>query len=44
MNEQMLSSALALVYIGNEFNMMIEGNADQISEERFIKAVEFGQW
>ncbi|MDR1527998.1 MAG: polyribonucleotide nucleotidyltransferase [Puniceicoccales bacterium] len=43
-NEQMFSSTLDLIYVGNEFNMMmIEGNADQISEERFIEALEFGQ-
>ncbi|MDR2776846.1 MAG: polyribonucleotide nucleotidyltransferase [Puniceicoccales bacterium] len=43
-NEQMFSSTLDLIYVGNEFNMMmIEGNADQISEERLIEALEFGQ-
>jgi polyribonucleotide nucleotidyltransferase len=43
-NEQMFSSTLDLVYVGNERDMMmIEGNADQISEERFIEALKFGQ-
>ncbi|MDR1433271.1 MAG: polyribonucleotide nucleotidyltransferase [Puniceicoccales bacterium] len=43
-NEQMFSSTLDLIYVGNERDMMmIEGNADQISEERFIEALEFGQ-
>jgi polyribonucleotide nucleotidyltransferase len=43
-NEQMFSSTLDLICIRNEFNMMIiKGNADQISEESFIEALEFGQ-
>jgi polyribonucleotide nucleotidyltransferase len=43
-NEQMFSSTLDLIYVGNERDMMmIEGNADQISEERFIEALKFGQ-
>ncbi|MDR2737402.1 MAG: polyribonucleotide nucleotidyltransferase [Puniceicoccales bacterium] len=43
-NEQMFSSTLDLIYVGNEHSMMmIEGNADQISEDRFIEALEFGQ-
>lgn len=43
-NEQMLRSTLDLVYVGNERDMMmIEGNADQIPEERFCEALEFGQ-
>ncbi|MDR2200892.1 MAG: polyribonucleotide nucleotidyltransferase, partial [Puniceicoccales bacterium] len=41
-NEEMLRSRLDLIYVGNERDMMmIEGNADQISEERFIEALEF---
>ncbi|HEY3755199.1 MAG TPA: polyribonucleotide nucleotidyltransferase [Opitutaceae bacterium] len=41
--EQMFSSTLDLIYVGNDTNMlMIEGSADQISEERFIEALEFG--
>jgi polyribonucleotide nucleotidyltransferase len=43
-NEQMFSSTLDLIYVGNERDMMmIEGNADQITEERFVEALEFGQ-
>ena len=43
-NKQMFTSTLDLVYVGNERDMMmIEGNADQITEERFIEALEFGQ-
>src|SRR5690606_14863493 len=42
--EQMYSSTLDLIYVGTEQNMlMIEGSADQISEERFIEALAFGQ-
>lgn len=42
--DQMASSSLDLIYVGTEQNMlMIEGSADQISEERFIEALEFGQ-
>ena len=40
----MFASTLDLVYVGNERDMMmIEGNADQITEERFIEVLEFGQ-
>ncbi|MDR3274300.1 MAG: polyribonucleotide nucleotidyltransferase [Puniceicoccales bacterium] len=43
-NEQILESSLDLIYVGNEYDvMMIEGNADQMSEERFCEALEFGQ-
>ncbi|MDE6431889.1 MAG: polyribonucleotide nucleotidyltransferase [Opitutales bacterium] len=43
-NSEMLRSTLDLIYVGNEKNMMmIEGNADQIPEERFCEALEFGQ-
>src|SRR5690606_37309194 len=42
--EQMYSSTLDLIYVGTEQNMlMIEGSADQMSEERFIEALAFGQ-
>jgi polyribonucleotide nucleotidyltransferase len=41
--EQMFSSTLDLIYVGTEKDMlMIEGSADQMSEERFIEALEFG--
>lgn len=41
-NEQLFESRLDLVYVGNEKDMMmIEGSADQLSEERFIEALEF---
>ncbi len=41
--EQMYSSTLDLIYVGNEQDMlMIEGSADQITEERFIEALAFG--
>jgi polyribonucleotide nucleotidyltransferase len=41
--EQMYSSTLDLIYVGTEKDMlMIEGSADQISEERFIEALAFG--
>jgi polyribonucleotide nucleotidyltransferase len=41
--EQMMSSSLDLIYVGNKKDMlMIEGSADQIPEEEFIKALEFG--
>src|ERR1700678_1109224 len=40
--EQMFSSSLDLIYVGNEKDMlMIEGSADQLPEERFIEALEF---
>ncbi|MDR2436040.1 MAG: polyribonucleotide nucleotidyltransferase [Puniceicoccales bacterium] len=43
-NEQTLESSLDLIYVGNERDMMmIEGNADQITEERFCEALEFAQ-
>ena len=42
--EQMYSSTLDLIYVGNEKDMlMIEGSADQITEERFVEALSFGQ-
>jgi len=42
--EQMFSSTLDLIYVGTEAEMlMIEGSADQITEERFLEALEFGQ-
>ncbi|MDR1366525.1 MAG: polyribonucleotide nucleotidyltransferase [Puniceicoccales bacterium] len=41
-NEVMLHSRLDLIYVGNEKDMMmIEGNADQLPEERFIEALAF---
>src|SRR3954471_9537461 len=41
--EQMYSSSLDLIYVGNSKDMlMIEGSADQISEERFVEALAFG--
>ena len=41
---QMDESALDLVYVGNEQDMMmIEGSADQLPDERFIEALEFAQ-
>jgi polyribonucleotide nucleotidyltransferase len=40
--EQMFSSTLDLIYVGNEKDMlMIEGSADQITEDRFIEALAF---
>src|ERR1035438_4963627 len=40
--EQMFSSTLDLIYVGNEKDMlMIEGSADQIPEDRFIEALAF---
>src|SRR6267378_2171730 len=42
--EQMFASSLDLIYVGNSKDMlMIEGSADQISEEKFVEALEFGQ-
>jgi polyribonucleotide nucleotidyltransferase len=42
--EQMYSSTLDLIYVGNEKDMlMIEGSADQITEDRFVEALAFGQ-
>jgi len=41
-NEQMYDSALDLIYVGSEKEMMmIEGSADQIPEDRFVEALEF---
>jgi len=41
--EQMYSSSLDLIYVGNEKDMlMIEGSADQLPEEKFIEALAFG--
>lgn len=41
-HEQQFESTLDLIYVGNEKEMMmIEGSADQISEERFLEALEF---
>ncbi|MCX6945125.1 MAG: polyribonucleotide nucleotidyltransferase, partial [Opitutales bacterium] len=41
--EQMFSSSLDLIYVGNAKDMlMIEGSADQIAEEKFIEALAFG--
>ncbi len=40
--EQMFSSTLDLIYVGNEKDMlMIEGSADQIPEESFVEALAF---
>lgn len=40
--EELFESRLDLVYVGNEKDMMmIEGSADQLSEERFVEALEF---
>ena len=41
---QMLESDLDIVYVGNENDVvMIEGAADEVPEEEFIKALEFAQ-
>ena len=41
---QMLESDLDIVYVGNENEVvMIEGAADEVPEEEFIKALEFAQ-
>ena len=41
--EQMFTSSLDLIYVGNDKDMlMIEGSADQIPEDRFIEALAFG--
>jgi polyribonucleotide nucleotidyltransferase len=41
--EQMFSSSLDLIYVGTKKDMlMIEGSADQLPEEDFIRALEFG--
>lgn len=41
-NEEMLHSRLDLIYVGNERDMMmIEGNAAEIPEERFLEALAF---
>ncbi len=43
-NEQMGMSTLDLIYVGTKTDMlMIEGSADQMPEDRFIEALEFGQ-
>jgi len=43
-HEQQFESALDLIYVGNENEMMmIEGAAEQMPEERFIEALEFAQ-
>ncbi|HTZ21773.1 MAG TPA: polyribonucleotide nucleotidyltransferase [Opitutaceae bacterium] len=40
--EQMFQSTLDLIYVGNAKDMlMIEGSADQLTEERFVEALEF---
>ena len=40
--EQMFASNLDLIYVGTaKYMLMIEGSADQITEERFIEALEF---
>ncbi len=42
--EQQYSSDLDLIYVGTEKEMlMIEGSADQISDERFVEALEYSQ-
>ncbi|HQF38005.1 MAG TPA: polyribonucleotide nucleotidyltransferase, partial [Opitutaceae bacterium] len=42
--DQMAGSALDLIYVGSETDMlMIEGSADQLPEEEFVKALEFAQ-
>lgn len=42
--DQMATSSLDLIYVGTEKEMlMIEGSADQMPEDRFIEALEFGQ-
>jgi polyribonucleotide nucleotidyltransferase len=41
--DQMAASSLDLIYVGTEKDMlMIEGSADQMPEDRFIAALEFG--
>jgi len=41
--EQMYASALDLIYVGTETEMlMIEGSGDQVPEDKFIEALEFG--
>jgi len=41
--EQMFTSTLDLIYVGTEKDMlMIEGSADQLPEDDFIRALEFG--
>ncbi len=42
--DQMGGSSLDLIYVGNEQDMlMIEGSADQLPEDEFVKALEFAQ-
>ena len=41
--EQMFTSSLDLIYVGTKKDMlMIEGSADQLPEDDFIRALEFG--
>jgi polyribonucleotide nucleotidyltransferase len=41
--EQMFSSSLDLIYVGTKKDMlMIEGSADQLPEDDFVRALEFG--
>lgn len=43
-NEQMFESELDLIYVGSRTDMMmIEGNANQLPEDKFIEALEFAQ-
>lgn len=43
-NEQQCDSDLDLIYVGTASEMlMIEGSADQLTEQRFIEALQFGQ-
>ena len=43
-NEQQCDSDLDLIYVGTATEMlMIEGSADQLPEQRFLEALEFGQ-
>ena len=43
-NDQQFESDLDLIYVGNRTDaLMIEGCADQLSEERFIEALHFAQ-
>ncbi|MFP6899858.1 MAG: polyribonucleotide nucleotidyltransferase, partial [Opitutales bacterium] len=43
-NEQIDQSTLDMIYVGNEKEMMmIEGFAEQMSEDRFVEALEYAQ-
>jgi polyribonucleotide nucleotidyltransferase len=43
-HEQQFESDLDLIYVGNEEEMMmIEGSAEQLSEDKFIEALEYAQ-